>query len=88
MADWNFDMSQAPRSKKVFSHTVALKKGGNPTGETKDIYKLEKDVIIAASKCGKVTASYYIPDEDRWCMFAKGELPIAWQPWPEHPHAD
>jgi hypothetical protein len=41
--------------------------------------------VILASKCGKVTHSYWVAKEARWCMFNKGEAPVAWQPWPEHP---
>lgn len=81
MADWNYDINQAPRG-RIVDQTVTDKHG-----KTKTVGRFERDVIIAASKCGKVTSSYFIPEQNRWCMFAEGELPIAWQPWPEHPHA-
>lgn len=75
---WNFDISQAPRGRNI----VTTRDGKNgPMSVTRFV----PDRVIAASKCGKVTVSYFIPDEDRWCMFTHGEPPIAWRPWPEYP---
>jgi hypothetical protein len=39
----------------------------------------ERAEIIAASACGVVCVSYFIPDEKRWNMFAAGQQPVAWQ---------
>jgi len=41
--------------------------------------------VIIAGKQGHVTVSQWLAKHDRWEMFTKGESPIAWQPWPEHP---
>jgi hypothetical protein len=75
---WNTDMSQAPRGKTA--HRLRVVDDKDITVET-----FVPDHVILATKCGKVTRSYWIPDEQRWCMLAKGEEPIAWQDWPEWP---
>jgi hypothetical protein len=75
---WNFDIASAPRGKTV-SKTV------NTNDGVKTFEVFERQEVILASKCGKVTLSYWIPDQERWCMFKKGEEPIAWTPWPAHP---
>lgn len=77
---WCFDMSKAPRGKYV----VVNRKFGKGVASAR---VFEPDKLILASKCGKVTVSRYLPDEKRWEMFAKGEQPIAWQLWPNHPHS-
>lgn len=78
MTMWSYDISAAPRGKMV-TQTVTVK------GEerVRDVFVPAK--VILATKCGKVTLSHYIPDEDRWLMLASGEHPVAWQAWPEHP---
>lgn len=78
---WNFDMSEAPRGE-----TVTRKQRGKH-GEM-DVSVFVPDLIIAASECGKVTLSRWLPDQDRWNMFTKDSPPIAWQPWPEHPKSE
>lgn len=80
MTNWNFDISQAPRGRTV-NQARTIK------GVDTEVAVFERDPIILATKCGKVTTSYYIPKEDRWCMLAKGEQPVAWMAWPEHPGA-
>ena len=77
---WHTDISAAPRGKMVPT-TVKTKDGFKPSE------KFKPDVIIAAGGCGVVTKSYWIPDEERWCMFTKDVPPVAWMPWPEHPFA-
>lgn len=69
---WDTNISRAPhgRYRIVSKKTV---KGG-----TSDTRLFERQVIWTASKCGKVTRSYYIPDQKRWCMYAAGEEPVAW----------
>ncbi|OAP40382.1 hypothetical protein AU381_00190 [Sinorhizobium glycinis] len=48
-----------------------------------DIASAPRDrAVILETKCGKVTKTYWIEKEGRWAGFAKGEEPIAWQPWP------
>lgn len=78
---WNFDISEAPRGRMV-TKRHKTKNGGVVESE-----HFEGVHVILATKCGKVTKSYFIPDADRWLMLAKGEQPVAWQPWPEHPEA-
>lgn len=75
---WNTNISEAPRGKTV-SKNITTKDGVKPYDA------FEQEDVILASKCGKVTRSYWIPKENRWCMFAKGEEPVAWQEWPIHP---
>lgn len=77
---WNFDISEAPRG-KVVTQTRETAKG--PV----DAQTFQPDYVILATKCKQVTKSRYLPDEDRWEGLAKGEQPIAWQSWPEHPGA-
>jgi hypothetical protein len=87
---WNFDISDAPRG-KIVQRTVKVK----DKDVTSDVFK--PDRLILATKCGKVTTSEYIPRhqraggiwvEARWEFLATGEEPVAWQVWPEHPHAE
>lgn len=52
-----------------------------------DIEAAPKDQpIIAAGTKNVVTASRWLPKEGRWNMFTKAVPPLAWQPWPTHPH--
>ena len=75
--DWIFDIASAPRgSYEIRAQRI---KGG----KTADHEVFERDVIWTASKCGKVTRSYYLPLEKRWCMYAHGEEPVAWMPFDE-----
>ncbi|PDT47307.1 hypothetical protein CO661_14085 [Sinorhizobium fredii] len=76
---WNFDISEAPRGRMI---TVTE---ADRNGVLKERQEFRHDHVILASKCGKVTRSYWIPDENRWCMFSKHEEPKAWQRWPEWP---
>lgn len=44
--------------------------------------------IMALSKCGKITPTYWIPgkpgtlDGGGWSGFDRGELPLLWAAWP------
>lgn len=78
MSNWNHDLSQAPRGKMV--PTTVKTKDGVKLSET-----YQREYIIAASHCGEVTKSYWVPDQERWCMFTKDVPPGAWMPWPENP---
>ncbi len=78
MTDWNFNMKEAPRGK--YETKTQKIKGKTITREV-----FVPDKIIAAGKCGVVTRSHWLPDHKMWNMFGENELPIAWQPWPEHP---
>lgn len=73
--DWNFDIGAAPRGR-----TERVEVAGKPA---KSFFV--PDRVILATKCGKVTASHWILNEQRWEMLAVGEEPLAWQPWPVHP---
>jgi hypothetical protein len=81
MTDWNFDTRKAPRGKYVVKTVTPAK------GAKYDTSTFVPDKVILATKCGKVTVSHYIPGEKRWMMLGKGEEPVAWQPYPEHPHS-
>jgi hypothetical protein len=76
---WNFDMASAPRGETRMVKRIANKK------------EIEVEMhfpvtIIAAGNEGVVTLSKWMPKEGRWNMFTKAVPPIAWQPWPDHPH--
>jgi hypothetical protein len=79
---WNPDISQAPRGKYV---TTVKRRGPAIDAVEFGVTRFVPDRVILATKCGKVTLSHYMPSEGRWMMLAKGEEPVAWQPWPEHP---
>lgn len=81
---WNFDINTAPRGKKITSTRHVGK-------NTHEITDFVPDVIWAATKCGKVIRTYWIPENGktpgRWSGLATGESPLAWQPFvtPEFP---
>lgn len=80
MTAWNFDISQAPRGTvRMVERTI-----GKNTVSVEDH---TPDLIIAAGNGGVVTISKWMPKEGRWNMFTKAVPPLAWLPWPEHPHA-
>lgn len=79
---WDFDMTAAPRGT-----TEQRQRKGND-GETVVYSQHVSAKILAAADDGKtVTVSNWIPDQQRWNMFAKEHPPIAWMPWPNHPGA-
>ena len=78
---WNFDISTAPRETPTKRH------GTTNTGKAITYDASEYTPLILATKCGKVTRSYWIEKEQRWAGLSKGEKPVAWMPWPDHPHA-
>lgn len=71
MADWNFDMSKAPRGKY---RVVAL---ANDKG-TRKVW--ESAEIIVAGACGTVTVAHWLDDLKRFNMFTAEVPPIAWMP--------
>lgn len=79
--EWNRDISLAP-----LGHMETRQR--TVKGQVHDYEEFVPDHIIAASVCGKVTRSYWIPKEGRWCMFMAGSPPIAWMYWPKHPSAE
>jgi hypothetical protein len=81
MIGWNFNMAEAPRGE---TRVEARKIGKNDA-------HIERHIpaqIIAAGQCGVVTLSYWLPKQDRWSMFSKDAPPIAWMPFPSHPHSE
>lgn len=80
MSDWNFDMSQAPRGN---ARKVSRKIGKKIT----DVEVIDMEKVILAGKCGVVTTSYWVHDQNRWNMFSEGEEPVAWMHFPKHPEA-
>lgn len=71
MAAWNHDISKAPRG------SIRIV----PSGKAGTRKVMQPTEIIAASKCGVVTVSYWVDAEKRWNMFVAGEQPIAWMPY-------
>ena len=78
---WNFNIDEAPKGK---IENVEKKIKGKIVKTQKHV----KDIIIATDGT-IVTTSYWIPPTEkskgRWNMFATGETPKAWQPWPDPP---
>lgn len=79
--EWNFDMNAAPRGEN--------KKMLRVIGKTETLVEVHFPVlIIAAGADGTtVTATSWLPKQERWNMFSKDHPPIAWMPWPDHPNA-
>jgi hypothetical protein len=78
---WIFDMGAAPKGK---NNLVARKIGKN----TVEVEEHVPTLIIAASGCGVVNISRWMPKAGRWCMYSKDTPPIAWQPFPTHPEEE
>ncbi|ANK73754.1 hypothetical protein FA04_14665 [Ensifer adhaerens] len=78
MSEWNFNLTGMPLGSMV-DRTVKTKDG------IKQYEEFQPDIVILASKCGKVIRSYWLPDEKRWAGFKGGEEPVAWMRWPHHP---
>lgn len=72
MADWNFDMSKAPRGR---FRVVALANGKG----TRRVF--EAADIIVAGACGTVTVAHWLDDQKRWNMFTAEVPPVAWMPY-------
>lgn len=75
---WSSDIEKAPRGKyAVKSQRI---RGGKSA-----VHKVfERAVIWIVTPCGKITRSYYIPEQKRWCMLCAGQDPIAWHPFDEN----
>jgi hypothetical protein len=71
MGTWSTDIAKAPRG------TYRVIPAGKDAKSARKVF--ERAEIIAASSCGVVCVSYFIPDEKRWNMFAAGQQPVAWQ---------
>ena len=83
---WSFDISTAPRGKTVTTTRLVNDKNSASGKSVKDFEEFREEPVILATKCGKVVRSYWMQKEGRWAGFATGEQPLAWMPWPEHPH--
>lgn len=86
MTQWSHDLTTAPRGKME----MATRKVGKNVHEVTDFVP---DVLLLATKCGKVIRSYWIPESGkspgRWSGLATGEEPVAWAPWPVYePQSD
>lgn len=81
---WNFDISQAPRGEMVVFDSGRKDRFGEPILHE----RFQAAHVILATKCRKVLKSHWLPDEERWVMLAKGEEPVAWMAWPEHPQPE
>lgn len=83
---WNFNLSEAPRG-HIETRTRVVK------DEPKPFDFFVEDPIWAATKCGKVIKTHWMPqngrDGGRWIGLGTSEEPVAWQPYitPEHPFA-
>jgi hypothetical protein len=78
--NWNFDITAAPRGKTVAQERTIKDK-------TILVNVFQHDKLIVATKCGQVFGSRYLPEPERWEGLAKGEQPVAWMHWPDHPEA-
>lgn len=54
-------------------------------GSTRAVQKWEAPRVITASKCGKVIATRWLDESQRWEFYNAGDLPVAWMPYPSHP---
>jgi len=83
---WIHDITLAPRGRIAISTRTYGDKNVNHS-------EFVPDVLWIATKCGKVSRSYWIPEAGknpgRWSGLATGEQPVAWQPCevPAHPIA-
>jgi hypothetical protein len=82
MTDWNYNMDQAPKSVYGEIETGRYNKIGEAIMKP---HLFINRIIAAAVEEDLVTISYWLPREYRWCMFAKGQVPLCWKPWPEYP---
>ena len=73
MSDWSTDIKAAPHGRYVVKQ--------RREGVDQRVFVPER--VILSTKCGKTVLSHYLPEEKRWLMLGKGEMPLAWMPWPE-----
>lgn len=83
MTDWNFNMAEAPRGQ---TETRSWTKEDG-TEAQRSVFIPERIIAAAGDEKQTVTVSNWLPDQNRWNMFAKEHPPIAWMAWPEHPAA-
>jgi len=93
MTQWSFDISTAPKGKTVTTTRLVTDKSSASGKSVRDFEEFVPDHIWIATKCGKVSRTYWIPEHGknpgRWSGLATGEQPIAWMPFvvPAHPNA-
>ena len=74
MSDWNFDISQAPKTM-----VVTRRIGRNL------VTREEPARLIIALDDGQVGTSRWLGK--RWEGMTEGQKPLAWIAWPTHPQA-
>lgn len=81
--EWNRDIDEAPKG-----HSV-LETRANRKGEEYSFERFVRDEIYIAvtNKDGSkvVTLSYWMPNQNRWCMCVEGQEIDAWMPKLIHP---
>jgi len=77
---WNYNMGEV--SKSYIKGKVHLREGKLVSIPT----LVPKKIIAAMNGKTLVTVTYWLPNEDRCCMSAHGQVPICWMPWPEYPY--
>jgi hypothetical protein len=84
--NWSTDISKAPHGEMVTTTQTVLVKGQPQERQRFDHVPTK---ILALTKCGKVTPTYWIPgkegtlDGERWSGLNRGEAPLAWCAWPD-----
>lgn len=78
--DWNYNMDECPKS-YIEPKTITDKNGVSRTVDN----VIDMKVILASADCDTVTVSRWLPKEQRWNMFSKGQTPKAWMHYPAHP---
>lgn len=78
---WNLDISQAPKGEW-------RKTQREIRGRVAEWEYYHAPRIIAAGNGGVVTVSQWNPKRGAWSMFTADCPPLAWMPWPEHPHGE
>ena len=79
---WDLDISKAPlgRTERVMKML--------PKKQFIEVDMHIPEYILAASACGVVTRSRWLPESGRWEMFTKEVPPVAWMMWPKYNKGD
>ncbi|MCR9214800.1 MAG: hypothetical protein NXI13_13870 [Proteobacteria bacterium] len=77
MADWNFDMTAAPKGK-----TRTVRSGKKSMREIHS-----QDRIMTLGQDNKVRPSYWDREREAWAMYSEKFPPVGWQPYPDPPKA-
>jgi len=79
MKKWNYNLEEAPKSYYTEVKTGRFNKEGEPI--TKPGFIVER-IFAVIPDSSTVTISYWLPRENRWCMFTKEHGPLCWKAWP------